>query len=162
MKNKRLQLLFCLALPLAVGGLAVLVSGGSDLYDQLIQPPLSPPGWVFPVMWTILYLLMGYASYLVWTSGMEKAVVYPALGAYLVQLFFNFLWPVVFFGLVRFAAAFLVLVLLWIAIFITIRRFLPISPLAGKLLIPYLIWVSFAGYLNAGVWLLNQSNPFLS
>ena len=70
MKNKRLQLLFCLALPLAVGGLAVLVSGGSDLYDQLIQPPLSPPGWVFPVMWTALYLLMGYASYLVWTSGM--------------------------------------------------------------------------------------------
>ena len=162
MKNKRLQFLFCLALPLAVGGLAVLVSGDSDLYDQLIQPPLSPPGWVFPVMWTILYLLMGYASYLVWTSGMEKAVVYPALGAYLVQLFFNFLWTVVFFGLVRFAAAFLVLVLLWIAIFITIRRFFPISPLAGKLLIPYLIWVSFAGYLNAGVWLLNQSNPFLS
>lgn len=162
MKNKRLQLIFCLALPLAVGGLAVLVSGGSDLYNQLIQPPLSPPGWVFPVMWTALYFLMGYASYLVWTSGMEKAVVYPALGAYLVQLFFNFLWPVVFFGLVRFAAAFLVLVLLWIGIFITIRRFFPISPLAGKLLIPYLIWVSFAGYLNAGVWLLNQSNPFLS
>lgn len=65
MKNKRFQLIFCLALPLAVGGLAVLVSGGSDLYDQLIRPPLSPPGWVFPVMWTILYLLMGYASYLV-------------------------------------------------------------------------------------------------
>lgn len=112
-------------------------------------------------MWTALYLLMGYASYLVLTSGMDKSVVNPALGAYLVQLFFNFLWPVVFFGLVRFAAALLVLVLLWIAIFITIRRFFPISPLAGKLLIPYLIWVSFAGYLNAGVWLLNQSNPFL-
>ena len=138
MKSKRLQLIFCLALPLAVGGLAVLVSGGSDLYDQLIQPPLSPPGWVFPVMWTALYLLMGYASYLVGTSGLEKAVVYPALGAYLVQLFFNFLWPVVFFGLVRFPAAFLVLVLLWIAIFITIRRFLPLSPLAGQLLLPFL------------------------
>lgn len=161
MKNKRLQFLFCLALPLAVGLAASWVSGGSELYDKLILPPLSPPGWVFPVMWTALYLLMGYASYLVLSSGMDKAVVYPALGAYLVQLFLNFLWPVVFFGLVRFAAAFLVLVLLWIAIFITIRRFFPISPLAGKLLIPYLIWVSFAGYLNAGVWLLNQSNPFL-
>lgn len=161
MKNKRLQLIFCLALPLAVGLAASWVSGGSELYDKLILPPLSPPGWVFPAMWTALYLLMGYASYLVWTSGMDKAVVNPALGAYLVQLFLNFLWPVVFFGLVRFAAALLVLVLLWIAIFITIRRFFPISPLAGKLLIPYLIWVSFAGYLNAGVWLLNQSNPFL-
>lgn len=161
MKNKRLQFLFCLALPLAVGLTASWVSGGSELYDKLILPPLSPPGWVFPVMWTILYLLMGYASYLIWTSGMDKAVVNPALGAYLVQLFLNFLWPVVFFGLVRFAAALLVLVLLWIAIFITIRRFFPISPLAGKLLIPYLIWVSFAGYLNAGVLLLNQSNPFL-
>ena len=161
MKNKRLPFLFCLSLPLAVGLTASWVSGGSELYDKLILPPLSPPGWVFPVMWTALYLLMGYASYLVWTSGMDKSVVNPALGAYLVQLFFNFLWPVVFFGLVRFAAALLVLVLLWIAIFITIRRFFPISPLAGKLLIPYLIWVSFAGYLNAGVWLLNQSNPFL-
>lgn len=161
MKNKRLQFLFCLALPLAVGLAASWVSGGSELYDKLILPLLSPPGWVFPVMWTILYLLMGYASYLVLTSGIDKAVVYPALGAYLVQLFLNFLWPVVFFGLVRFAAALLVLVLLWIAIFITIRRFFPISPLAGKLLIPYLIWVSFAGYLNAGVLLLNQSNPFL-
>ena len=161
MKNKRLQLIFCLALPLAVGLAASWVSGGSELYDKLILPPLSPPSWVFPVMWTALYLLMGYASYLVLTSGMDKSVVNPALGAYLVQLFFNFLWPVVFFGLVRFAAALLVLVLLWIAIFITIRRFFPISPLAGKLLIPYLIWVSFAGYLNAGVWLLYQSNPFL-
>lgn len=161
MKNKRLQLIFCLALPLAVGLAASWVSGGSELYDKLILPPLSPPGWVFPAMWTALYLLMGYASYLVLTSGMDKAVVNPALGVYLVQLFLNFLWPVVFFGLVRFAAALLVLVLLWIAIFITIRRFFPISPLAGKLLIPYLIWVSFAGYLNAGVWLLNQSNPFL-
>ncbi len=161
MKNKRLQLIFCLALPLAVGLAASWVSGGSELYDKLILPPLSPPSWVFPVMWTALYLLMGYASYLVLTSGMDKSVVNPALGAYLVQLFFNFLWPVVFFGLVRFAAALLVLVLLWIAIFITIRRFFPISPLAGKLLIPYLIWVSFAGYLNAGVLLLNQSNPFL-
>lgn len=161
MKNKRLQLIFCLALPLAVGLAASWVSGGSELYDKLILPPLSPPGWVFPAMWTALYLLMGYASYLVHTSGMDKAVVNPALGVYLVQLFLHFLWPVVFFGLVRFAAAFLVLVLLWIAIFITIRRFFPISPLAGKLLIPYLIWVSFAGYLNAGVWLLNQSNPFL-
>lgn len=162
MKNKRLQLIICLALPLAVGGAAIWVSGGSALYDKLILPPLSPPGWVFPVVWTALYLLMGYASYLICTSGMDKGVVYPALGAYLVQLFFNFLWPVVFFGLVRFAAALVVLVLLWIAIFITIRRFFPISPLAGKLLIPYLVWVSFAGYLNAGVLLLNQANPFLS
>lgn len=161
MKNKRLQFLFCLALPLAVGGTAAWVSGGFQLYDKLILPPLSPPGWVFPVVWTTLYLLMGYASYLIRTSGMNQEVIYPAWGAYLVQLFFHFLWPVVFFGLARFAAAFLVLVLLWIAIFITIRRFSPISPLAGKLLIPYLIWVSFAGYLNAGVWLLNQTNPFL-
>lgn len=88
MKNKRLQLIFCLALPLAVGLAASWVSGGSELYDKLILPPLSPPSWVFPVMWTALYLLMGYASYLVLTSGMDKSVVNPALGAYLVQLFF--------------------------------------------------------------------------
>ena len=141
------------AIPLAVGGLASLLSGGMGNYRVLNQPPLSPPGWVFPVVWTILYLLMGEASYRIWVSGSPQTK--RALTAYGVQLFLNFLWPLVFFGGQMYLTAFLILLALWVAIFITMRRFSKIDETAGDLLIPYLLWVTFAGYLNLGVFLLN-------
>ena len=153
-KNLKKRLI-CWAIPLAVGGLATLLSGGTDLYRQINQPPLSPPGWVFPLVWTVLYILMGEASYRVLTSGADKEQIKKALIAYGVQLFLNFLWPLLFFGGQLYLAAFILLIVLWIAIFITTRRFSQIDETAGDLMLPYLLWVTFAGYLNLGVFLLN-------
>lgn len=154
--NKKLKKrLICLAIPLAVGGLAALLSGGMESYKVVNQPPLSPPGWVFPVVWTVLYLLMGEASYRVLTANADPGQIKKALTAYGVQLFLNFLWPLIFFGGQMYLAAFFILIALWVGIFITMRRFTKINETAGDLLIPYLLWVTFAGYLNLGVFLLN-------
>ncbi|MBR3978583.1 MAG: tryptophan-rich sensory protein [Oscillospiraceae bacterium] len=153
MKTDWKKLLICLAIPLAVGGLAALLTGGGmGDYATFNQPPLSPPGWLFPVVWSVLYLLMGYASYRVLISG--KNVQKP-LKLYGAQLAVNFLWPLVFFGLQWYWAAFFVLVGLWVLIFLTWREFSKVDETAGNLLLPYLLWVTFAGYLNFGVALLN-------
>ena len=98
---------------------------------------------------------MGEASYRVLTSDKDKQQIKTALLAYGVQLLLNFLWPFVFFGAEMYLAAFFVLIALWVAIFITMRLFSQINETAGDLLIPYLLWVTFAGYLNLGVFLLN-------
>ena len=155
MNNNLKKRLLCLAIPLSVGGLAALLSGGMGNYKVMNQPPLSPPGWVFPVVWTLLYLLMGEASYRVLTSGAEKTEIRTALIAYGVQLFLNFLRPLAFFGGQMYLTAFLILIALWVGIFVTMRLFSKINETAGDLLIPYLLWVTFAGYLNLGVFLLN-------
>ena len=146
----------CIAIPLLVGGLAsFLTRGGMGVFMQLNQPPLSPPGWVFGVVWTILYILMGVSCYLVIQSGVEEEEINKALSVYVYQLIVNFLWPTFFFNFGWFFFAFLWLVLLWVLVFIMIRRFYNISKLAGILQIPYLIWLTFAAYLNLGVWFLN-------
>ncbi len=152
MKKDRKGLLISLGIPLAVGGLAALVSGGMGSYKTLNQPPLSPPGWVFPVVWTVLYLLMGYAAYRVRRADPKER---RALVFYGLQLLVNFLWPIVFFRWQTYLAAFLVLVILWVLIAITLRLFHRTEERAGDLLIPYLLWVTFAGYLNFGVFLRN-------
>lgn len=155
MKTNRKKLIIRLAIPLAVGGLAALLSGGMGTYKDLNQPPLSPPGWVFPVIWSILYLLMGYASYRILTSGADRDTIRKALTLYFIQLVLNFLWPLVFFGLQWYFAAFILLLVLWVFIYLTMFTFGKIDDTAGNLLIPYLLWVTFAGYLNVGVALLN-------
>ena len=149
------KLLICLAIPLAVGGLAVLLSGGMDSYRVMNQPPLSPPGWIFPIVWTILYLLMGYASYRILSSDAEPAAIKKALTFYGIQLALNFLWPLIFFGLQWYWIAFVWLLILWVFIYLTMYQFGGIDDTAENLLIPYLLWVTFAGYLNFGVALLN-------
>lgn len=156
MKINWRKLLICLAIPLGVGGLSSLISGGGmDAYAVMNQPPLSPPGWVFPVVWSILYLLMGYASYRVYTSGAEQTLIRQTLVLYGAQLAINFLWPLVFFGLNWYLVAFILLILLWVLIFLTMRAFAKIDETASDLLLPYILWVTFAGYLNLGVFLLN-------
>ncbi len=156
MDNKTLlKRIICWVIPLAVGGLSALLSGGMSAYETLQQPPLSPPGWVFPVVWLVLYVLMGEASFRVLTSGAEPKHVKKALTAYAIQLGINFLWSPVFFGAQMYLTAFFVLIGLWIGIFVTLRRFSMINETAGDLMIPYLLWVTFAGYLNLGVFLLN-------
>lgn len=156
MKPNIKKLILCLATPLGVGALAAILTGGSMAdYKTLNQPPLAPPGWLFPVVWTALYLLMGYSSYRILTSGAEPAHIRRALLLYGAQLLVNFLWPLVFFGAGWYLTAFFVLLLLWLLIFLTIRDFSAIDEKAGDLLIPYLLWVTFAGYLNLGVFLRN-------
>ena len=153
MKIRWKQLLISLVIPLGVGGLASLLSGGMGDYSKLVQPPLSPPGWVFPIVWTILYLLMGYASYRIYQR--KDPGKKQALQLYGIQLALNFVWPLVFFGGQWFLVAFFVLLLLWGAILLTIVSFSKIDQVAADLLLPYLLWVTFAGYLNLGVFLLN-------
>jgi len=155
MKTQTKKLLLALALPLAVGGLATLLSGGMELYKDLNQPPLSPPGWVFPVVWTVLYLLMGYSSYRMAVADAPAQLRKQALFAYGLQLAVNFLWPIIFFGGKLFLTAFFLLLALWLLILWTIFRFTKVDETAADLLLPYLLWVSFALYLNLGVFLLN-------
>ena len=150
------KLLLCLGIPLAVGGLSALLSGdGMRMFTELNQPPLSPPGWLFPIVWTILYLAMGLASYLVRTSDAPVVQIRKATAVYGLQLAVNFLWSIIFFSAGLYLAAFVWHVLLWILIIITVIRFYRIQERAGDLLVPYLLWVTFAGYLNFGIYLLN-------
>lgn len=133
-----------------------LTREGTQIYNEtVLQPPLSPPSWVFPVVWAILFALMGIGAariYLTPASGARSR----ALLLFLVQLFFNFLWSIVFFNLQAFGFAFIWLVALWLLILWMTVSFYRIDPLAGLMQIPYLLWVTFAAYLNFGVWLLNR------
>lgn len=156
MKREKSTLIICVLIPLAVGAVAgVLSGGGMAKFAMLNKPPLSPPGWVFPIVWTILYLLMGIASYLVLTAGKDSQETGRALIFYAVQLAVNFFWPILFFTFGLYAASFIWLVLLWVLIVTVIYLFGEISQSSAYLLVPYLLWVTFAGYLNLGVWLLN-------
>ena len=143
-----------LAISLGTGGLAALVTGKAmKEYALLDQPPLAPPGWVFPVVWTALFVLMGAAAYLVWIGGAPGRD--RALTLYAAQLIFNFFWTIIFFNAGRYGFALLWLVVLWGLILATLLAFRRQNRTAGYLLIPYLVWVTFAAYLNAGVWYLN-------
>ena len=155
MKINLKKLLIQLSIPLATGGIATLLSSGMDTYKTINQPPLSPPGWVFPIVWTILYCMMGYAAYRIATSDASRENRKKALLFYGIQLFFNFLWPIVFFRFEVFWLAFFVLLALWVFIYLTMHLFSEIDENAENLLIPYFLWVTFAGYLNLGVALLN-------
>lgn len=146
-----------LAIPLAVGGLAAfLTREGMAYFKIVLKPPLSPPAWVFPAVWTVLYLLLGAASYLVWASGASAARRDRALTVYGMGLALNLLWPIVFFTMRFYFTAFLVLLLLWVLAVVTALLFSCIEEKAGKLLIPYIVWLTFAAYLNVGVWVLNR------
>ena len=150
-------LIVSVALPLLVGGLAAfLTRDGMHMFALLRKPPLTPPGWVFPVAWTLLYIMMGLASYYVWISPVSAARKERALTVYAMQLGANLLWTLIFFLLEMYLAAFLWLVLLWLLIAACTLLFHYISGKAGKLMLPYLVWTAFAGYMNMGIWLLNR------
>lgn len=156
MSIKLKPLLVAIAIPLLVGGLSALLTKDSMAnFEQLNKPPLSPPGWLFPVVWTVLFALMGIASYLIYTSDADKKSKTTALTFYAVQLFFNFLWSIIFFNLEAYLFAFIWLVILWALILITIILFYRIRKSAAWLMLPYLLWVTFAGYLNFSIYLLN-------
>jgi translocator protein len=125
-------------------------------YSTLARPELSPPNWVFGPVWTTLFTLMGVAGFLVWRGGLHRRDVRIALGIGVVQLLCNFLWSVLFFGLRSPGAAFVDIIVLWLAILATIIAFARVSRAAAWLLVPYILWVSFAGYLNYTIWIANS------
>ena len=144
------------AAALAVGGLSALLTGsGMKDFAALNQPPLSPPGWIFPAVWTILYVLMGVGMAIVWRETSGRALR-RAVEAWALQLAVNFFWTILFFRLeARLLAFFWLILLLVLAVRMTLifRRH---SDPAAELQIPYLAWLVFAGYLNLAVWLLNR------
>ena len=146
-------LVIAILIPIAIGMLSSLFSGGTTLYSEVNKPLLSPPGYVFPIVWTILYILMGISSYLVYeTNSWDK---WKALRIYVIQLFFNFMWSIIFFGFSKYLVAFLWLLAMIVLITIMIYRFYQVRPIAGILQIPYLLWCLFAAYLNFMIYWLN-------
>ncbi|MBQ6380456.1 MAG: tryptophan-rich sensory protein [Clostridia bacterium] len=148
---------FYIVISEAVGLLAgFLIREGTKMYAQTIaKPPLAPPAILFPIVWTILYALMGISAARVSLSE-ASARRKRALYIFAAQLVFNFFWSLIFFNAQAFGAAFFWLLALWVLILVMVLSFRKIEPWAGYLQIPYLIWVSFAAYLNLGVWLLNK------
>ena len=124
-------------------------------YSNLEKSNLNPPAWIFGPVWTILYFLMAVAAFLVWKKGFQKKGVKIALSTFIFQLLLNFLWSIFFFGLHNPLLALIDIVLLWLAILGTMVLFYKISRPAMYLLLPYLLWVSFASYLNYTIWILN-------
>jgi tryptophan-rich sensory protein len=153
-----LALLIAIAVPFLAAGLggAATASSVTTWYPSLRKPAWNPPTWLFGPVWTLLYLLMGVASWQVWRLGQSDRRVRTALGFYGAQLVFNVLWSVLFFGLRRMGWALAEIVVLWALILQTLVRFYRLRPAAGLLLVPYQLWVSFATVLNAALWWLNR------
>lgn len=149
-------LIICILIPLLIGGLSALFTMGSmEDFAALDQPPLSPPGWLFPVVWSILYVLMGIASYVVIETPSSQPATAAAFKPYFVQLAFNFFWSIIFFSLGAFELAFIWLLAMLAIIILTTVRFWRINKWAGILMLPYIAWVCFAGYLNLAIAYLN-------
>lgn len=158
MWNKIKPYVISIAIALGVGGLsALLTSGNMDIYSRIVQPPLAPPSILFPIVWTILYVLMGISAAMIYNEkGKKPEEVRNALIVYAVSLVFNFFWSIIFFNMQAYLFAFIWLIALWVLILITIIKYYQIRPLAAYLQIPYLVWVTFAGYLNLAIYILNR------
>ena len=151
------KLVISVAFPLFIGLIAGLLSRNAmEDFALLEKPPLSPPAILFPIVWSILYILMGISIYIISNSDAPKNEITTAKNIYFYQLIVNFLWPIFFFNFNWYLFSFFWLVLLWILVFIMIRKFYAISPTAAFLNLPYLFWLTFAGYLNFGIWWLNH------
>lgn len=149
-------LAIAITIPLCVGGISAMLTGDMmKEYFFLNKPPLSPPGWVFPVVWTVLYVVMGLASYLVITSGAVRSLIVKALVFYAIQLVLNFFWSILFFNHSLFLWAFIELIAMWAVIIITTVLFFRASTPAGLMMIPYICWSTFAAYLNFAVYKLS-------
>ena len=154
----RLKAFFCLLLCLSAGGIgsAFTTSAIPTWYATLIKPSFSPPNWIFAPVWTLLYMMMGLAAAIIWQKGLQNPGVRMALVAFLAQLILNMLWSVLFFGLRSPLFGLVDILFLWVMILVTIAQFSKISAPAALLLIPYILWVTFASGLNLGIFLLNR------
>ena len=152
------KIIASILIPLIVGfiGSIATITEIPTWYAALSKPTWSPPNWLFGPVWTTLYILMGIALYLVWREGLHRQDVRFAILIFGVQLVINLLWSVVFFSFHALFGSFILVMLLWLAILANIIAFLIISKWAGLLLVPYIVWVSIASYLNYSVYLLNH------
>ena len=154
MFKKFVPYILSVGLALGIGGLSAFLTKDSiPIYSAINRPKLSPPPELFPIVWTALFVLMGIAAAIIWCSNGRE--IDSALLFYGAQLVFNFCWTLIFFNFRAYLAAFIWLLILLVLIGITAVKFYRIKKLAGLLLLPYFAWVSFAGYLNFMVWLLN-------
>lgn len=156
-KVNYLSLLFFIVISQAAGLIGALATTPAidSWYVYLNKPFFTPPSWLFGPVWTLLYLLMGISAYLVFRNGFKKKKVEKALYIFITQLTLNLLWSFIFFGYKLLSLAFIEITILWIFIFLTIKAFYKLDKLAGKLMIPYLVWVTYASFLNLAVALLN-------
>lgn len=135
---------------LAVGGLSAYLTKDSMAdFEALVKPPLTPPGFIFPIVWAILFILMGISAGMIYKSSGNVPFIYR------LSLIVNFLWSIIFFNMEAYLFAFVWLLLLLVLIILTIIDYSKINKTAAYLQIPYLVWVAFAGYLNFFIWLLN-------
>ena len=158
MQSKTKPYVYSIVLTLAVGGLsALLTSENMNIYEKVKMPPLSPPSWLFPVVWTILYVLMAVSFARVYIKRKNSPRMRRnAIGIYALNLIFNFLWSIFFFNCGAYLFSFIWLLALWIIILIMFLNFYRTDTAAGILLIPYILWVTFAGYLNLAIYVLNK------
>ncbi len=156
-KNKTFQLSIAVLLSEAAGivGSIFTTPAIPTWYAALVRPEFAPPNWVFAPIWTTLFALMGIAAFLVWNKGLDHRNVKIALSMFIVQLILNIFWSIIFFGMHNPGAAFVEIIVLWLAILYTIITFAKVSRSAAWLLVPYILWVTFAGYLNYSIWILN-------
>ena len=150
-------LLVWVGLSFAAGAIGSLFTGRAipGWYAGLVKPSWNPPNWLFGPVWSALYLLMGISAWLVWRRAGLSGAALP-LGLFALQLCLNAAWSIIFFGLHAPGAALVDIVLLWAAILATVLAFRPVVPVASLLLLPYLLWVTFAGFLNFALWRLNR------
>ena len=141
----------------AAGGIGAIFTTPAipTWYATLEKPAFTPPNAVFMPVWVTLYALMGIAVYLIWQQGLKTKGVKPAFIIFWIQLVLNVLWSALFFGLKSPLAGVIVILLLWLAVLLTIIKFFKVSRVAGGLLVPYIVWLSIASYLNIMVWILN-------
>ena len=156
--QKILKIVLVVVLCVTVGYLSGLVTRESILtwYVTLNKPSFNPPNWVFAPVWTLLYIMMGVAAGMIWTSNSDEQTTKKALGFFAIQLGLNALWSYLFFGLHNPLLALIEIILLWLMIFETYNLFKKIHKTAGFLMLPYVVWVSFATILNASIWWLNS------
>ena len=147
------ELIACILIPLVIGFIFSIFSRSGLVYKEILKPFLSPPGFIFPIVWTILYILMGISSYIIYNSSVYRKE--EALKVYIIQLFVNGFWTVIFFNFRFYFLAFLWIILLIFLVVVMIVRFYRINKTSAYLQIPYLIWLIFALYLNFGVFILN-------
>ncbi len=158
MRNKIKVYAAAIAIALATGALSAFLTRNSmDMYTSIRQPPLAPPPFLFPIVWTILFVLMGVGAALVYLEGKEKDISSgEALRVWAAQLIINFFWSIIFFNMQSYLFSFIWLLLLLAAIALMIVSFAGISKTAAWLQVPYLLWVVFAGYLNLMIYVLNR------
>jgi tryptophan-rich sensory protein len=157
MKVNYFKLIICILICLGAGLIGSLFTAPSidSWYSELIKPSFNPPSWIFSPVWTILFILMGISLYIVLEKGIKKKYYKTALVIFGVQLFLNLLWSIIFFSLHSPFFAFIEIIFLLVAIIFTIVYFYKISKISAYLLIPYLVWVSFASILNFMIFWLN-------